>query len=139
MYTTETDISIPFHDVDSMGVVWHGHYLKYFEVARCDFLDSLDYSYQAMADSGYAWPVVDTRLKFIKPLLFGQQIRVQCRLREWEYRLKLDYVITDSATGERYTKGYTVQVAVDMTKGEMCFETPDPLRQQLLAKLGALP
>lgn len=139
MYTTTTDILVPFHDVDSMNVAWHGHYVKYLEVARCEFLDSFNYGYQAMRDSGYAWPVIDMRIKYVKPLHFGQRVRVQCALREWEYRLKIDYVISDLATGERLTKGYTIQVAVDMAKNEMCFESPAILRQLLIAKCGSLP
>lgn len=139
MYFTETDILVPFHDVDSMRVVWHGHYVKYLEVARCEFLDSLDYSYAAMEASGYAWPVIDMRLKYIKPLLFGQRVRVRCTLREWEYRLKLDYLISDADTGERLTKAYTIQVAVDPQTGVMCFESPSVLRERLEAVMGTLP
>lgn len=138
MYYTDTEILVPFHDVDSMNVVWHGHYLKYFEVARCDFLDSLNYNYRSMADSGYAWPVIDTRLKFIKPIVFGQKILVRCSLREWEYRLKIDYLISDAKTGERLTKGYTIQVAVSLETGQMCFDSPEVLKQNLLQKLGDL-
>ena len=33
------NIDVPFFDVDMMDVVWHGHYIKYFEVARCALLD----------------------------------------------------------------------------------------------------
>jgi acyl-CoA thioester hydrolase len=113
--------------------------VKYLEVARCEFLDSFDYGYQAMRDSGYAWPVIDMRIKYIKPLHFGQRVRVQCSLREWEYRLKVDYVISDLATGERLTKGYTIQVAIDMAKNERCFESPAILLQQLTKKCGPLP
>lgn len=138
MYSTQTDILVPFHDVDSMHVVWHGHYVKYLEVARCEFLESFDYGYKAMAASGYGWPIVDMRVKYIKPIQFGQKIRVQCSLREWEYRLKVDYLITDVLTGARLTKGYTVQVAVDLESGEMCFESPDILRQYLVKKCGQL-
>ncbi|ACE82785.1 acyl-CoA thioesterase [Cellvibrio japonicus] len=139
MYTTYTDILVPFHDVDSMQVAWHGHYVKYLEVARCEFLESFNYSYQAMLESGYAWPVVDMRIKYIKPLRFGQRVRVQCALREWEYRLKIDYVISDAATGERLTKAYTIQVAVDLATQAMCFESPLVLRESLTRKLGHLP
>ncbi len=139
MYATETNIVVPFHDVDSMRVVWHGHYAKYLEVARCEFLDTLGYSYAAMEETGFAWPVIDMRLKYIKPLRFGQTICVRCTLREWEYRLKLDYVISDAQTGERLTKAYTIQVAVDQQTGEMCFESPPALRKRLEAVLGKLP
>ncbi len=139
MFSTTTDILVPFHDVDSMHVVWHGHYVKYLEVARCEFLEAFDYGYQAMRDSGFAWPVIDMRIKYIKPLHFGQRIRVHCTLREWEYRLKIDYVISDLETGERLTKGYTIQVAVDMAKNEMCFESPAILQQKLINTWGPLP
>ena len=138
MYATETDILVPFHDVDSMRVVWHGHYVKYLEIARCEFLDSLGYSYAAMEETGYAWPVIDMRLKYVKPLHFGQRVRVRCTLREWEYRLKLDYLISDVKSGERLTKAYTIQVAVDQQTGEMCFESPAVLRERLEAVMGKL-
>ena len=38
----ETTIKIPFHDVDDMSVVWHVHYMNYFEVARGDLFESFD-------------------------------------------------------------------------------------------------
>jgi acyl-CoA thioester hydrolase len=136
MPCSTTELRVPFHDVDSMGIVWHGHYAKYFEVARCEFLDSFDYSYRAMKASGYSWPIIDMRVKYVKPIVFGQNIRVQCSLREWEYRLKLDYLITDAATGMRLTKGYTVQVAIDMVTEVMCFESPPILKQMLIQKFG---
>ncbi len=139
MYCTTTDILVPFHDVDSMQITWHGHYLKYFEVARCEFLDSFGYGYKAMADSGYAWPVVDLRVKYVRPARFGQTIRVRCCLREWEYRLRIDYEITDVDTGERLTRGHTIQVAVDVESGDMCFESPPVLKECLEASLGELP
>jgi len=139
MYSTETEILVPFHDVDSMEVVWHGHYAKYFEVARCEFLESFNYGYQAMKDSGYAWPIIDMRTKYVKSARFGQKINVRCSLREWEYRLKIDYLISDAATGESLTKGYTVQAAIDMTTGLMCFESPAILRESIIQKLGKLP
>ena len=138
-YSTLTTLLVPFHDVDSMQVVWHGHYVKYLEVARCEFLDSFDYGYAAMAESGYAWPIVDMRIKYVKPLVFGQKIQVRCSLQEWEYRLKIDYLITDAGTGERLTKGHTIQVAIDAGSGAMCFESPPVLRQRLAQVLGDPP
>ena len=32
------ELEVPFHDVDVMHVAWHGHYVKYFELARCALL-----------------------------------------------------------------------------------------------------
>ena len=51
-------------------------------------------------------------------------MRVKAVLEEYEIRLKIGYVITDIQSGERLTKGYTVQVAVDRQTNEMCFGSP---------------
>ena len=134
--TASMEIEVPFHDVDSMHVVWHGHYAKYIELARCKLLDSFGYGYAAMRESGFAWPVVDMRLKYVKPAFFGQLIRVDASLEEWEYRIKIAYRITDAKTAEKLTKAYTVQVAVDIKSGEMCYESPPILARRLNAHIG---
>jgi len=120
----EVEIQIPFFDVDSMDVVWHGHYVKYLEIARCALLDKIDYGYIQMRESGYAWPVIDLQLRYIRPARFGQEVRVRADLVEWEQRLKLNYLITDAVTGERISRGSSVQVAVDMNTGEMQLVSP---------------
>lgn len=131
MKQTEVIIEIPFHDVDVMKVAWHGHYVKYFEIARCALLDAIDYNYPQMEASGYGWPVIDLRVRYAQPLRFQQKIRVIAKLAEWENRLKIDYLIEDAQTGQRLTKGYTVQVAVDMKNGEMQFVSPEILFRKL--------
>lgn len=131
MKQTEVIIEIPFHDVDVMKVAWHGHYVKYFEIARCALLDAIDYNYPQMEASGYGWPVIDLRVRYAQPLRFQQKIRVIATLAEWENRLKIDYLIEDAQTGQRLTKGYTVQVAVDMNNGEMQFVSPEILFDKL--------
>jgi acyl-CoA thioester hydrolase len=132
MIKHEIDIQIPFHDVDMMEVVWHGHYVKYFEIARCALLDTIAYNYAQMRDSGYAWPVIDLRIRYAKPATFGQIITIHAEIVEWENRLKINYQITDKLTGTRLTKGHSIQVAIDSQTKAMCFESP----RVLLEKLG---
>lgn len=127
----EIDIDVPFYDVDLMEIVWHGHYAKYFERARCALLDKIDYGYMNMRASGYAWPVIELRIRYAKPILFSQKISVQAHLVEWQNRLKITYQIVDKNTGMRLTRGYTTQVAVDMLTHEMCYESPAILGQKL--------
>ena len=135
MTQAEVVIEIPFHDVDVMHVAWHGHYVKYLEIARCALLDKIDYNYTQMKESGYAWPVIDIRIRYAYPLQFQQKVRIKVEVVEWENRLKLNYLIEDLETGRRLTKAYTVQVAVDMKTSEMLLVSPDILFQ----KLGVLP
>lgn len=131
MHEAEVEIIIPFHDVDMMAISWHGHYVKYFELARCALFDKIDYNYVQMRDSGYAWPVIDLRIRYPGPTTFNQKVIVKAVISEWENRLKIDYELRDSQTAKRLTKGYTVQVAVDMSNQEMCFESPPILYEKL--------
>jgi len=127
----EVELSPAFHDLDPMDVVWHGNYLKYLELARCALLQTFDYDYPQMRDSGYLWPVVDLRTKYLRPARFGQRLRVRAELTEWEVRMRIDYLISDADTGEAITRAHTIQVAVDVASGEMCFATPDVFRRRL--------
>ncbi|MGU9859081.1 acyl-CoA thioesterase [Pseudomonas sp. LF245] len=120
----DTEILVPFFDVDTMNVVWHGHYVKYLEVARCALLDKLGHNYTQMLESGYAWPVIDMQLRYVRGAVFGQTINVRASLVEWENRLKVNYLITDLASGERLTRASTVQVAVDIASREMQLASP---------------
>jgi len=127
----KVEIDVPFFDVDLMEIVWHGHYVKYFEIARCALLDKIGYNYMQMRDSGYTWPVIDIRLRYAKPAKFEQKIIVHAEITEWENRLKINYKILDKVTGTRLTRGYSCQVAVDMETEEMCYESPDVLWEKL--------
>ena len=129
--SAEVLIEVPFHDVDLVGIVWHGHYVKYFEIARCALLETFNYNYMQMMASGYGWPVIDLRLRYVKPAQFGQKLRVRATLVEWENRLRIEYLVSDAASGERLSKGETTQVAVHMATREMCLVSPDVLFERL--------
>ncbi len=131
MHEAEVELSVPFHDVDMMAITWHGHYVKYFELARCALLDKIDYNYLQMQASGYAWPIIDIRIRYPGPTVFNQKIKIKARISEWENRLKIDYEIRDSLSAKRLTRGYTIQVAVNMSTEEMCLESPEILFQKL--------
>lgn len=125
--SAEAEIDIPFFDVDPMRVVWHGHYVKYFEVARCALLRSIDYDYPQMEVSGYLWPVVEIYLRYVRPARYGRRVLVRAQLLEYENRLKIGYVISERESGERLTKGWSVQVALDAATQELQFVSPQVL------------
>jgi acyl-CoA thioester hydrolase len=130
-FTAEVELTVPFHDVDMMGVVWHGNYFRYFEIAREALLNQFNYGYRQMKESGYLWPVVDTRVKYRDVLTFEQRFRVRARLEEYENRLRIGYEIVDAASGKRTTTGYTIQVAVEEKSREMSFVSPDILFERM--------
>jgi acyl-CoA thioester hydrolase len=63
----------------------------------------------------------------VRPIRFGQRISVTATLVEWENRLRIDYRIVDTVTGEVLTKAQTTQMAVHIRTGETAFESPAPL------------
>lgn len=128
----EIEIEIPFHDVDVLHVAWHGHYVKYFELARTALLRSFDYDYPQMRDSGYAWPVTECYLKYVRPARYGQRVIARAQLTEYENRLKVVYQLRDALSGEKLTQGHTVQVALDLADGmALQFVTPAVLWNKL--------
>jgi acyl-CoA thioester hydrolase len=120
----ETEFTVEFYDVDSMEVVWHGNYVKYFEKARCALLNKIGYGYKEMRDSGYAFPVTAISLKFVRPLRFGDRVRAQATLDEYENRIRIKYVLSNAVTNEVTTKGMSTQMAFHMVSNDSCFVCP---------------
>ncbi|AKX59621.1 acyl-CoA thioesterase [Thiopseudomonas alkaliphila] len=135
----EIELEIPFFDVDMLEIAWHGHYVKYFEMARCVLLDKLQYNYSQMRDSGYSWPVIDLQVRYVNPAVFGQKIKVKADLVEWEQRLMINYLITDAQTGQRLTRGSTSQVAVEIASRDMQFNSPAVLLEAVSQCLTSKP
>ena len=124
---------VAFHDVDVAGVVWHGHYLKYLENARWALMERLDFGLDAMIASGYAWPIVDVHVKYVRAARFNDRLNVQASLVEWENRLTVNYLVTNAATTERVARARTVQVAVEASTGVLQFATPAVLLERVAA------
>lgn len=118
------EFNIEFYDVDSMQVAWHGNYVKFMEVARCALLRKIKYDYYEMEKSGYAWPVVDMHIKYMRPMVFMQRVRCEITLDEYEIGMKLSYKFLDAETGKVLTKAESTQMAVDLKTKESLFGSP---------------
>jgi acyl-CoA thioester hydrolase len=118
-----------FYDLDPMEVVWHGNYPRFLEQARCALLDRIAFNYVEMSRTEYIWPIVDMRIKYVRPVRFAQEITVTATLAEYENRIRIDYTVKDAETGEALTKAHTIQVAVHKATGETVFESPAELLQ----------
>jgi acyl-CoA thioester hydrolase len=127
----EIEVTPAFFDIDVMEIVWHGHYVKYLEMARCALLAKFNYDYPQMRESGYAWPIVDMRLKYVRPATYGRPLIVRAEIVEWENRLRINYLLRDKESGAKLTTAHSIQVAVNMTTREMCFVCPPVLWERL--------
>ena len=92
-YTTK-QIIVRYHETDQMHFVHHSNYLKYFELARLEWLSNLQISYAEVESRGIFMPVVNASLKYIKPLVFGDNFSVTVILKkEPTATLEFDYKI----------------------------------------------
>lgn len=128
------EFDIPFYDVDSMRVVWHGNYVKYMENGRCSFLSKRGLPYDHMEDSGHLFPVVSIQIKYIRPCKLGQRVRLITELEPNDNILIFKYTLLDSNTGQKLMKAETKQMAIDKDTGEASFVLPDSMLRNLKGK-----
>jgi len=130
LISASVEIEVGFPDLDPMAVTWHGHYLRYFETARVALMRRIGYDYPDMQASGYTWPIIEAKLRYVRASRYAQRLRVTAGLEEWETCMHIGYLITDADSGVRVTTGYTRQCAVN-ADGELQLCSPDVLLQCL--------
>ena len=65
----EVRLSVPFHDLDPMHMVWHANYLKYFDIARFELFEQAGIDlYEYFKKTKLLFPITKTSTKHIFPL-----------------------------------------------------------------------
>jgi len=132
---SETETTIEFFHLDPLNVAWHGNYINFFEIGRRELLKKINYDYDDMKASGYAFPVIEVYAKYIKPLKYKDRISIKAILIEYEHRLKIQFEIRNIETNELATKGESIQMAFDIKTMESCFICPKILIDKVEALL----
>ena len=70
-------IKVRYCETDQMGIVHHSNYLKFFELARIEWLEKLKMPYQKIEENGIILPVVKCEVKFLKSLFFGDSFNIE--------------------------------------------------------------
>jgi len=128
----EVELTVPFHDLDPMQVVWHGNYFKYFEMARTALFDSFGidlYTYFQKTD--YLFPIIKTSTKHITSLRHRDRFICNAALTEVRYKIIVDFEIRLSKNGKICTKGRSEQVAVKYPEMEMMLIIPEDIRKAM--------
>lgn len=94
MKSHNTFVKVRYAETDQMGVVHHGNYAEYLEIARLDWLSELGVSYKTMEKEGVMLPVYELNFKFIQSALFDDTIKIVTKLKktpavkiEFEYEI----------------------------------------------------
>lgn len=121
---------VPFHDVDKMGIVWHGHYIKYMEYARTKLFQDLGLGGEISSKFPYSWVVIESKVRHVAPLRFEDRVQVEARLVDIDHRIHVAFEVTNLSRDERAAKAHTM-LATLTPSGDMLLETPADLRPYL--------
>ena len=128
----DAPMQVPFHDVDPMHIVWHGHYLKYFDIARFGLFNSVGIDlWEYYEKHGYLFPITKTSTKHILPLRYRDKFTCRATLVQARAKITIDFEIRVPGRNEIHTKGRSDQVAVKYPEMEMMFEIPEDLQRAL--------
>lgn len=94
--TNKINIRVRYSETDKMGVVYHGNYAQYLEIARVEWLRSRGVSYKELEDSGVMLPVVSLQIKYKKSARYDDLLTVELHLlRTPGVKIEFDYRILD--------------------------------------------
>ena len=129
----EVSIKIPFHDVDVMHIVWHGHYFKYFEIARTALMQSLGLDWPFFKNIGIAMPVVHAECNYKVPLEYDKSYFVGAEVFDLSYaEVRIEYEIFSRSTDQNsqqsrkitHCKASTRQVYLEVETKQLLFVVP---------------
>lgn len=128
----EVTLKVPFYDLDPMQIVWHGNYLKYFDIARSELFDRLGVDLFAYHDrTRYIFPIIRTAVKHIRPLKRGDEFVCRATVKEARTKIVVLFEVRLVKDGTLCARGSTEQVAVREPEMDMEFTIPEEISRAL--------
>lgn len=82
MFTSQTQLRVRYAETDQMGVVYHGNFFQYFEVARAESIRDLGITYADMERMGVIMPVIEVQCRYLKPARYDDLLTIKLILKE---------------------------------------------------------
>ena len=120
MYSFETNIRVRYGETDQMSFVYYGVYAQYYEVGRVELLRSLDVSYKALEELGFALPVVNLKISYKKPAFYDDLLTVKTTIKETPSARITFYYETLNSKGDLLNTGEVVLVFMDKKTSKPC-------------------
>ena len=130
----ETPVQVRFNEVDAYGVVWHGHYIGWFEAGRNELTDRFQMGPLQLKDKNLLAPVVEVSCQHKLPATYGDSLIVQTTMERTEVaKLIFHYRILHRESGKVLATGSSTHVLTDL-KGNLLYRVP----QDILEKIEAM-
>ena len=92
--TIKTLHRVKLYDTDTMGVVHHANYIRWFETGRVEFLRELGIDLNEMMSDGILFPIVEIGAKFHVPAKFDDELEIFTTAEALtKAKMKFNYVI----------------------------------------------
>lgn len=127
---------VPFHDVDPLHIVWHGHYYKYLEVARTDLFKRAKVDGPDLLELGYRFVVSHGECRYVSALRYDDRYRVTCWFLDYEQRVHVGYEVWNLTEDRRAARARTELVTLD-EGGVLRLETPHAIQDRIRAAIAA--
>lgn len=120
-----TEIIVRFNEADPLGIVWHGHYVRYFEDGREAFGHAYGLSYLDVYHHGFSVPIVKFQCDYKRSLRYGDKMIVETTYTPCDAaKLMFSYQLYNAATLELVAKGSSVQVFMDLKTNSLVLTNP---------------
>jgi acyl-CoA thioester hydrolase len=113
-------VRVRYAETDQMGIVYHAHYLVWFEVARTDLLRQFGWTYREMEETGVRLPVIEAQCTYLRPARYDDELEVRAAVRLLSaVRLEFTYEVVLMKDGTTAAVGVTRHAALTMA-GRPC-------------------
>jgi acyl-CoA thioester hydrolase len=120
MYITQIQLRVRYGETDRMGYCYYGNYAEYFEVARVEALRNLGFSYKKLEDEGILLPVLEYKIKYLKPAFYDDLLTLKTIIKELPTaRIHFEYE-TYNEKNEKINLGETTLVFINKHTNRPC-------------------
>ncbi|MBS3918257.1 MAG: acyl-CoA thioesterase [Deltaproteobacteria bacterium] len=127
----ETTIQVRFYEVDAYGVVWHGHYVGWFEVGRNELTERFHMGPLQLKEKNLLAPVVELNCEYKFPATFGESLLIQTTMERTEVaKLIFHYRVLSQGNGKVLATGSTTHVLTDLN-GNLLYRVPPEVLQRI--------
>ena len=113
-HVSETLHRVNYSETDQMGVVYHGRYPVWFDVARTEHLRAAGFNYRDLEERGLRLVVTDMQIRYRRPPHYDDLVRIRCWVREAvPRRVSFGYAVLDSTSGLLLATASTTLICLD--------------------------
>lgn len=118
-------IQVRFSEVDSLRIVWHGHYLKYFEDGREAFGRKYGLAYMDVFNAGLLTSLVKINCEYKMPVKYEDPLMIETTyIRNEAAKIMFTYKLFHETSGDIYANGDSMQVFLNF-QNELLLNIPD--------------